>query len=103
MLTTILIGFLVSIATEVITWLNAKLSGTVLSGDGAFILAAFVALIAAGVQTYIFPLASWQAFAAQFSVVWASSQVFFITIIQALNLTVKTPASTTTAPTAPLG
>lgn len=89
MLTTILIGFASSIVAEVITWINAKLSGTVLKGDGAFLFAAFISLIAAIVEVFIVPTATWHQFVSQFSLVWASSQAFFLLVVQLFGLDVK--------------
>lgn len=91
MLTTIGLGILASLASEAITWLNSKLSGTVLKGDGAFLLAAFIALIGAGFKVWYsgIPLNNLRLLWDSFAQVWVISQVFFIAVVQALNIDVK--------------
>lgn len=90
---TLLIGIAVSLFTEAITWLDKKLSGTTLKGDGAFILSAAIAFFAAAVQVAIaFPgPLSLSALGLYFAQVWAVSQVFFIGIYQMLGLDVSSP------------
>jgi hypothetical protein len=92
-MTTILLGVAASIATEVVTWLNARLNGTVLKGDGAFILAAIVALVAS-VGKLVLSGGNLSDLPTDFATVWATSQVFFMVVMQALNLDI--PSSTKT-------
>lgn len=96
MLTTLTIGVLASVAAEIITWINKKLTGTLLQGDGAFLLAAGVALIGGAIKVYStgVPLTDLGALWASFTQVWAVSTVFFLGVVQVLGLDVK-PASTT--------
>lgn len=84
---TILLGIASSLATESVTWLNARLSGTVLKGDGAFLLAGTIALIISTAKFFLAggSLSDW---ATDFSTIWASSQVFFLAVMQTLNLDV---------------
>ncbi len=101
MLTTLTIGVLASIASEVITWINKKLTGTVLQGDGAFLLAAGVALVGAALKVYSsgVPLTDVATLWASFTQVWAVSTVFFMAIVQTLGLDVK-PTQQSSAPSA---
>jgi hypothetical protein len=94
-LTTVLLGFGSSIATEIITWLNKKLSGTALRGDGAYLLAVIVSFAAAIFETFVAHTATFGAFLSQFSLVWASSQVFFLIVIQYLGLDIETEINST--------
>lgn len=88
-----LLGIASSIATEVINGINAKLNNTVLKGDGAFILAAAVAFVIAGIQAaftvginFTNPGAFLSSVATYGSQVWAVSQIFFVGIYQKLGL-----------------
>ncbi len=86
-----ILGILASIATEAITWLNAKLSGTVLKGKAAFILAIFVSLAAAFMKEVVSAGApNLSHLGIYFSQVFAASQVFFVLIVEWLGLDVKT-------------
>jgi hypothetical protein len=91
MLTTISLGVLSSLVAEVITWINKKLSGTVLKGDGAFLLAAFVALIGGAFQVWHagIPLTNLDALWVSFVQIWAVSQVFFLGVVQMFGLDVQ--------------
>lgn len=113
---TILLGILSSVATEVVTAINAKLEGTVLKGDGAFILSFGIALPAAIVKEFMMPgfdfhmLLNYQQLAANFSEIFAISQVYFLFVAQKLGLdlpsgTTKTTttAVVTTTASAPMG
>lgn len=93
MLTTVLLGIGASIFTEIVTFLNKKFNRTVFNGNGAFILAALIALIFALVKQYVVPTVAWETFVSQFTMIWASSQVFFIAILQAFNLDVKSQST----------
>ena len=91
MLITIGTGVLASIIAEVITWLNQKLSGTVLKGDGAFLLATVVALICGFVKVWSsgVPFTNITNLWVTFAQVWTASQAFFVIIVQTFNLDVK--------------
>lgn len=91
MLLTILIGIGASVVTELITWINKLLSGTVLKGDGAFMLAALVAFVGATVKIYLIPTVGFQEFLASFASIWAVSQVIFLGFIQLFDLDVQSP------------
>lgn len=94
---TILLGILASTFTEVATALNKKLTGTVLQGNGAFLLATAIALIAAAVKTMTTPGFEWEqlkdvsALSATFSQVFTVSQIYFLLIAKKLNLDVQAP------------
>jgi|GEM_PF-1596900 len=47
MLTTILLGIAASLVAELVTWINKKLTGTVIQGQGAFLFSFLIALIIA--------------------------------------------------------
>lgn len=102
MITTILFGILTSTLSEIITAFNKKLSGTVLKGDGAFIIALVIALVGGSVKvfyvdgtplptslSYVSLKALWPAFAQ----VWTVSQIYFLYVTQKLNMDVPTPPS----------
>ena len=91
MLTTIGVGVLSSVIAEVITWLNSKLSGTVLKGDGAFLLATVVAIICGFVKVWYsgVPFTNVTNLWVTFAQVWTASQAFFVIIVQTFNLDVK--------------
>jgi hypothetical protein len=98
-----LLGIVSSVATEVITWLNKKWSGTVLQGEGAFIFSAVVSLVIAVFQVLsssTLPAFSWASlaqFGTVFSQIWVVSQVVFLGVVQTLKLDVS--STTTTAST----
>lgn len=95
---TILLGILSSVAAEVVVALNKKLAGTVLKGQASFLLAFGMALPAAIVKQMVTPgfdwhvLLDWQTMAATFSQVFTVSQIYFLFIVQKLNLDVQPPA-----------
>ena len=95
MLTTLSLGVLASVAAEVITWINKKLTGTVLQGDGAFLLAAGVALVGGVFKVYTSgtPVTDLGSLWTSFAQVWAVSQVFFLVVVQTFGFDVK-PAPT---------
>lgn len=97
---TILFGIISSIAAEIVTALNKKLQGTVLQGDAAFLIAFGMALPAALLKEILAPGFAWSdltnyaKLATDFSEVFTVSQVYFLLIVQKLNLDVKpTPVS----------
>lgn len=93
---TLLLGILSSVAAEVVTAINAKLENTVLKGDGAFLLAFGMALPAAILKEIMMPgfdfhmLLNYQQLGVNFSEVFAVSQVYFLLVMQKLNLDVPT-------------
>lgn len=90
MLTTLSIGVLSSIVAELITWINKKLSGTVLNGKGAFILAFIVAVVGAIVKIFFIDhAASWSNFWEEVPKIWTIAQLFFVAIVEGLKLDVK--------------
>ncbi len=95
MLTILTLGVLSSIVAELVTWLNAKLSGTVLKGKAAFLFALIVALLGGAFQVWHngIPLNDWGALYTSFSQIWAVSQVFFIFIVQQFGLDVGSAPS----------
>lgn len=93
---TIIIGIASSIVAEAITWGNKRLSGTVLQGDAAFILASAVALAGAAIEIYVVPTATYQVFLTHWAQIWAVSQVWFLGVIQLFGLNVQ-PTTTTSA------
>ena len=87
---TLILGLATTIVAELVTWLNKKLSGTVLTGDAAWLLAAGAAIIAAAVKVFISGVpTSWTAFGTDCATIWTISQVFFIWIVQKFNLDVQ--------------
>lgn len=92
---TILLGILSSVATEVVTAINARLQNTVLKDDGAFLLAFGMAVPAAIIKEIVAPgfvwhdLTNFHHLYASFGEVFAVSQVYFVFVAQKLNLDVK--------------
>ena len=91
-----------SIATEIVTAINAKLNNTVLKGDGAFILSFVVAFVIAAFKVALTngidfgnPAAFISSFAAYGSAVFAASQIFFVAVYQRLGLDISSVASQT--------
>lgn len=87
------LGILSSIATEIITWLNKSLSGTVLQGDGAFIVATIVSFAIATITVVSVPgfhlSTNWQGLVGFFSVVFTSAQIWFVLVAKKLGLDVS--------------
>lgn len=100
---TILLGILSSVAAEVVTALNERLKNTVLKGDGAFLLAFGMAAVGAAIKEVMLPgfqisdLTNMTKLAADFSEIFAVSQVYFLLVMQKLNLDVQSPADVTIA------
>lgn len=96
---TIIFGILSSLATEIVTAINAKLQNTVLKGDGAFFLAIALAFPAAIVKEIVTPGFSWdmllnvQQIGTNFGLIFGISQVYFYLIAQKLNLDIPSPAA----------
>lgn len=105
MLLTILLGIISSTVAEIVTALNKKLAGTLLKGDGAFIVAFALALIAAVVKEITAPgfqfsqLGNWQQLSATFGEVFTVSQLYFLFVVKKLNLDVgSTPTPNPVVP-----
>lgn len=94
MLTVLSLGILSSVVSEFVTWLNSKLSGTVLKGDGAFFLASGIALIGGTFKVWHagVPLTDFGALWVSFTQIWAVSQVFFMVVVQTFHLDVNSNA-----------
>ena len=88
---TLLLGICSSLAAEVVTWINKKLTGTVLSGDGAFLLAFFLAFVGASIKEFTtgVQLTNWLVLGQTFMVIFGVSQTWFWVIAKKLNLTVS--------------
>lgn len=86
-----LLGIAASIAQETITWINAKLTSTVLKGRGAFIFSILLAVIGATAQVIWtgHGSISWATLSVNAAQIWAVSQIFFAVIIQWLKLDVS--------------
>lgn len=85
-----LLGIGLSIAQEVITWINSKLSNTILKGKGALLLSIVLAIIGATIKVAFSGVEySWETLAETATQVWAVSQLFFAVIIQWLGVEVK--------------
>lgn len=93
--TTILLGIAASVFTEVATAINKVLSGTVLKGDGAFLLAFGMAFVAALVKEAMMPgftfdmLLNFQQLGAFFAETFTVSQIFFLAIYARLGLNMQ--------------
>lgn len=94
---TILIAIIASHLSEVITWFNHKLTGTVLAGYGAFILVGGISLIGSVVDqvliAHAFPtISSWKDLMTEWGVIFALSQVYFQFIVKTFKLDVQVPS-----------
>lgn len=85
----LLLGILASIATEIVTKINKELGNSVLKGDGAFLLAAFIAVVFAIGQYFWGASESFQMLATHVATIFASSTAFFLVVVQTLGLDVK--------------
>lgn len=101
-MTIVLLGIAASIATEIVTWINARLTNTVLKGDGAFLLAFVIALILA-TWHFIVTGGSFVDFGTSVATIWASSTAFFYIVVQGLGLDITglPPAGTVPLGSAP--
>jgi hypothetical protein len=104
---TILLGILSSTFAEVITAINKRLQGTLLQGDGAFLVAFGLALPAAALKEVLMPgfewqtLLSWPTLVSNFTEIFAVSQVYFLFVAQKLNLDVGVASPNPTVGPAP--
>ncbi len=96
---TIILGIISSTLAEIITALNKKLQGTVLQGDAAFLIVFGISLIGAVAKELFMPGFQWvdlrnvQMLTATFAEIFSTSQVYFIFVVQKLDLDVQPTAS----------
>lgn len=97
-------GIVSVLATEAVTWIDKKISGTVLKGDGAFLLSAAVAFVIAGVKFFLTPgvALSWSTFGADAAQIFAASQLIFIGVYQKLGLDISSTPAVQTPTAQPL-
>lgn len=102
-MTLILLGIVSSVVAEIVTAINKKLSGTVLKGDAAFLLVFAISFVGAFVKEITMPgftwamLGDWQTLATTFGEIFTVSQVYFMFIMQKLNLDVQPEGTVVTA------
>lgn len=91
MVISILLGIVSSVVAEFITFVNKKLSGTVLKGNGAFLVIFAIALIGAAIKqaTSGIQIANLNDFIYQFGIIFSASQVYFTLIATKLGLVVQ--------------
>lgn len=98
MITITLLGIATSIVAELVTWLNKKFTGTVLQGNGAFIIALIVGVFGGLIKVFYidgqpFPTtlnySSLQNFFPAFAQVWTVANIYFVLIAKNLKLEVK--------------
>lgn len=98
-MTIVLLGIVTSTVAEVVTALNKKLTGTLLQGDAAFLIAFGLAFVGAIIKEIAMPgfnlgmLTNWAALTQTFGEVFAVSQVYFMFVVQKLNLDVQAPTA----------
>ena len=91
-LSTVLLGIASSLASEIISWLNKKLFGTVFQGQAALLVSVLAALFAGMLKVFVFsPLnvISIQDLLSAFIVAFGWSQLWFTTIATWFGLQVK--------------
>jgi hypothetical protein len=92
---TILLGVISSTLAEIITALNKKLQNTVLKGDAAFLIVFGVSLVGAIGKEILAPGFAWvdlrnlQLLSSTFAEIFSVSQVYFIFVVEKLNLDVQ--------------
>lgn len=86
-----LLGIASSILTEVVTWVNKKLSTTPLKNDGSFIVVACISIILAVVKLFFVQhLAfNWNDLVGTSSAIFAAAEIYFVFIASKLGLTVN--------------
>ena len=85
---TVLIGILVPLFTELVTLINKKISGTTLSGKGAWILAVCIAFIGGIIDYTIKGNGTFQSLGKDVMAIYAISEVFFNGIMTTFKMTV---------------
>lgn len=86
-----LLGLGSSVITEIIAWVNALLNGTGLTslkGKGAFLVAMVISFVVALGQATASGQFSWSHLGADWSMIFAASQVIFVFIVEWLGITV---------------
>lgn len=100
MITAIILGIVSSTVAEIVTALNKKLTGTVLQGEAAFLIALLFALVGGAVKVFYIdgnPLPTTYDYASlkmlwpAFAQVWTVAQIYFLYVTKKLNLDVPTP------------
>lgn len=87
---TALIGIFSSVVAEAITWLNKKLTGSFLQGNGSFIVASVIAIVGAVIKIAISNQdLSWSNLGIVFSQMFTTSQIFFKFVVKQFNLDIK--------------
>lgn len=81
-------GIGASLVTEAITWVNKKLTKTVLAGRGSFIVIFVISFVAAAVHLG-FDFSSWTAVWQKVAEVFTVSQLWFTLIATKLGIEVK--------------
>jgi len=76
-----------SLLTEAITWVNKKLSNTLLRGRGSFIVIFVISFVAAWIHQGNF--SNWKDLYLQASQIFAVSQVWFVLIATKAGIEVK--------------
>ena len=88
----ILLGFISSLLTEFVNWINKQFTGTVLEGRGAFILSLGVSFAAGFYKVWTttgFNLESWASIVTTFGAVYVFAQIFFDYFIKKFGLKVE--------------
>lgn len=96
MLETVVFGVLLSVASEVITWINKVTTGTLLQGKGSMLLALVVTFVGAAVKVVWVDGGdfSWDGIGVLFAQYWVVAQVFFVYVVDWLKLDVQPVGST---------
>ncbi len=88
---TLILGIGSSLASELVTWLNKKLSGSFLQGYGAWIISALIAFLFSFIKVVV-TTSSTGGFLASigpnFIQIFGMSQIYFNTIAKMFNLKV---------------
>lgn len=99
-----LLGILSSVAAEAVTALNKRLTGTVLQGNAAFLIALGISLIGAFIKIAMTPgftfasLLNYQMLYLNLTQIFAIAQVYFFLVTKKLGLDVA-PANANTSGT----
>lgn len=87
-----ILGIIATYASEIFSWVNKKVDGTPLKGDGAYLTAGAVAFVVALFQTLVLPLIPAHFIAsltATGGIVFATSQVWYRFFNDKFGLTVQ--------------
>lgn len=79
-----------SVLTELITWINKKLDGTPLKGNGAFLVVFFLSIFGAAIKMFYFDHVAFSlsTLVAQAGEIFSVSQLYFTFIASKFGLTV---------------